>query len=95
MPIAPRLLGGCPLPLEEAAEEEEDLASKGLDSMDARVKAEAMQTLYAPLNKRIPSKGALGSKKGLKTETINDHSKNIYSWKHEMAIRYRESKVRS
>ena len=48
MPIAPRLLGGCPLPPEEAAEEEEDLTLKGLDSMDARVKAEAMQVLDAP-----------------------------------------------
>ena len=58
-----------------------------------RVRAEVVQLLGVPCTRG--SKGASGSKNELKTETTNECWKNIYRRKHELAIRYRESKIES
>ena len=91
---APGSPSGCPLPPEEVAKEEEELTSEGSDLMDAEGEGWSANVRCA-MSKGIPSKGDTGSKKRLKTETTNDHWKNIYNQKRKLSIRYKESKAGS
>ena len=70
MPDGPRSPGGCPLPLKVETKEEE-LASEGSDSIDARGEGWGSVAARCPMYKGILSKGALGSKNGLRTGTTN------------------------
>ena len=90
---APRTPGGCPLPPEVEAEKDEELTSKESDSIDIGDKGDGGATTGCAMYKRILSKGMSGSKNGLKIDTINEHWKNIYMQKCELAVKYKKSKA--
>ena len=73
MPATPRLPGGCPPLLEVGVDEEDEFASEGSVSMASEGYGEGGTNTRCAMYKGIPSRGASGSKNGLKTETAKNH----------------------